>query len=140
MANKLNVRQKKFLRYIQAGLGQRESAVMAGYSPRSAHNTAKALLKNSLIIEALDEVGLNDKAIASSLKTSIESGLGVKATNSDAIRGLELASRLKGHLSREDQNLTQNNLYINELKTMDDEGLQARLEELTQEVQQLKGS
>ena len=72
------------------------------------------------------------------MKVAMTEGLGVKATNADAIHVLELATRLKGYQAQDKpESLTQNNIYINELKNMDDTQLQARLDEIQSSIEKL---
>ena len=136
--SKLNPRQAKFIKGLSKGLTKEESAIMAGYSKENAHVQASRLLHNASIIKALDEAGLTDNAIANSMKIAMTTGLGVKSTNADAIHVLELATRLKGYQNQDKpEALTQNNIYINELKNLDDTELETRLKELTTAVQNL---
>lgn len=132
----MSPKQVRFISNVARGMSKKDSAISAGYSPLSASTIASNLMKKSKIVQALDKIGVTDKAIARGIKTNIEAGMGIKATASDSLRGLELASRLKGHLNKENEpsSLSQTNIYINELKQMDDDQLADRLKELTEEI------
>ena len=131
----LNYQQNKFVEGLTKGLNMTDSARIAGYNPKYAGR----LLAKSRIQKALEKAGLTDNVLANTIKTNIESGVGVKATADTATKNVELALRLKGYLDKpETQNLTQNNVYINELKQLNDSDLSARLNDLTNEVQKLK--
>ena len=118
-----------------------DSAISAGYSPLSAHNVASRLMRNEKIKKQLDAVGLTDKGIAQGIKTNVEAGMGVKATASDSLKGLALASQLKGHLQADKaqpKTLNQTNVYINELKQQDDSAILETLDALQQDIDKLK--
>ena len=140
MSRSLTPKQSLFVKNISKGFNQEQSAKLAGYSDKSAYSIASVLMKNIKIIKALDRVGLTDKAIAKGIKTNVEKGMGVKATASDSLRGLELASKLKGYMDREPapQSLTQTNIYIRELQQLSDKELSSKVEALTKEVKKLK--
>lgn len=137
----LNVREKKFVKNVAMGKPIKDSAKLAGYSDSSSTSYAYQLLRKDKIKKALDRAGLSDAALAKFLKKGIKSGLGVKATNSDSLRGLEILAKIKGYLDRETpDNLSQTNIYINELNNMTDSQLIKKLEEITTEVKELKSS
>lgn len=103
MDNKeLTIRQKKFIQAYPESASATEAARMAGYSENSQSGLrvqAHRLLTNANIREelskVLDNAELDDQNLASKLKTVIDSGLGQKATNSDALRGIEMALKIK---------------------------------------------
>jgi hypothetical protein len=142
MGKRLTIKQKRFVKAMAKGNSQADAVILAGYDVKNekiAASMGSRLVKNELIGKALDEAGLTLNGIASSLTTAIGSGLSVKATNSDAISGLRLASELHGLLKRDTpDNLTQNNIYINELKNLDDDQLNQKIQELTTAVAQLQ--
>jgi len=120
-------------------MNKTNSAISAGYSPISASTIASQLLKKTKISDALDKVGLSDKAIAKGIKTNIEAGMGIKATADTSLKGLALASKLKGHgQPKQPTSLSQTNVYIEEMKNMNDKELNAKLDRLSDEVQDLK--
>lgn len=50
----LNKRQMKFVEYIMKGEGQTRSAIMAGFSEKSAKRHAHDLMRNPLVIEEIE--------------------------------------------------------------------------------------
>lgn len=141
MVQTLSVKQKRFVKELTRGEPKGKAAILAGYSPKSASVAASRLVKNESIIKALNQVGLSDKNIANKIKANIDSGTGIKATADTAIRGLELTARLKGYLDKEPEantTLNQTNIYVQELKALDSEALQARLDSLVAEIASLK--
>jgi hypothetical protein len=134
---KLRPKQKKFVQALLKGNSQKESAIIAGYSEKNASTLSSQLLRKASIQEALNKAGLSDLILAKTLKTTITTGLGIKATNSDSIAGLRLAYELKGGLVKDNQDLTQNNTY-NIYKNMDNEELEAKLQEIQQDIKDLK--
>jgi hypothetical protein len=144
MSKKLTPKQSMFVKHLSKGHTKKDSAILAGYSENNASLQASRLMKDSKITKALDKVGLTDAALASGLKTTIESGLGVKSTNSDAIRGIDLATKLKGYQAQSAPSnastpeLHQTNIYINELKNMDDNELSDKIDKLTKDIGTLK--
>jgi phage terminase small subunit len=136
MAKKrLNYREQKFIEAKTKGFNNRDSALYAGYSPTSASVTANRLMKKEQILHVLDKVGLTDEALAQTIKENIEAGTGIKATADTALKGVELALKLKGHLTEEKtKDLTQTNIYINELKSLDDDSLSNKLLELSKGI------
>src|SRR3990172_6813582 len=124
-------KQMKFVQKLAEGKTITEAGKLVGYS--TSH--ASRLANKEQIMQALDSEGLSDRVLAKTLRSTIETGVGVKATNSDAISGLRLAFELKGALKKDNpEHLTQNNVYINELKGLDDVGLQEKLEALTKDI------
>lgn len=99
MKKDLTTRQKSFVKHIASGNNATKSAELAGYSKKSARFTASKLLTNDNILQQLEELfaqaGLSDEQLIDRLKTSIDAGLGQKANNSDAIKGLKMAFELK---------------------------------------------
>ena len=91
------------------------------------------------MIKVLDKAGLDEDMISTSLRIAMTSGLGVKATNSDSIKALQLAYMLRGDLDKEKEdtgNIT--NIYIKELKTMSNDQLLDKLKAIEGEVIDLK--
>ena len=86
------------------------------------------------------KAGLTDRVIAKGIKTNIEAGMGVKATASDSLKGLALAAQLKGHgqIQKQPEKLQQTNVYINELKQMNDKDLANKVDALASSVKGLK--
>ena len=139
--NKLNTRQARFVRAKTMGHNNTESAIMAGYSKRSAGVTGSKLLRNTKIIKALEDNGLTDSVLAKTIKTNIERGTGIKADANTATKNVELALKLKGYMNTEQQkptNLSQTNIYIEEMNKMDNNMLTEELRSLQGELKQLQ--
>jgi phage terminase small subunit len=136
----LTPKQTLFVKNIAKGMTKGDAAISAGYSPMYAQQQSYRLLKNKKITQALEKVGLTDSAIAKGIKTNIDAGLGIKATASDSLRGLELVSKLKGHLDQEKtpSNISQTNIYIDELKQLSDNELSTKLDILQEDIAKLK--
>lgn len=137
----LTHKQVQFVKNISRGMSKKDSAISAGYSPLSASAQASELLKKTKIAKALDSVGLTDKTIAKGIKTNIEAGMGIKATADTSLRGLALATQLKGYNQpKQPTSLSQTNVYIEEVKQLSDTELNAKLDTITKEVKKLKTS
>lgn len=130
-------KENKFIKEKIKGHSNKDAAILAGYSRHSASKIGSNLMHNERIMKALEDAGLTDERIADVLNKAIDAGLGEKATNSDALKGIEMVAKLRGHLKQNTENNTQNNIFINELTQMSDEGLQERLRELTESVKAL---
>lgn len=128
----LTYHEGKFIEGKSKGLNDKDAAIFAGYAPLSASVQASRLMRKEKIIMELDKVGLSDKVLAENIKANMVAGAGIKATADTSLKATELALKLKGHLQAEERggDLTQNNIYINELKQMDDDSLLERLKEL----------
>ena len=65
--------------------------------------------------------------------------MGIKATADTSLRGLALATQLKGYNQpKQPSTLSQTNVYIEEVKNLDDKQLDAKLKTLTSEVKKLQ--
>jgi hypothetical protein len=142
MENGLTSRQNNFVKHIAAGNNATKSAVLAGYSKKSARFTASKLLTNSNILQQLEEIfdhaGLSDEALVTRLKTAIDSGIGQKANNSDALKGLKMAFELKGRLDQKVEiEATQESELRMQLSTMSEDELTDYLDTITQRTQDL---
>lgn len=89
--------------------------------------------------ELFAQAGLSDEQLIDRLKTSIDAGLGQKANNSDAIKGLKMAFELKNrfpstHFKAE---ITQEDEIHMKLGQMSREELAAYLEETTAKTLEL---
>jgi phage terminase small subunit len=76
-----------------------QAAIEAGYSPNSARFIASENLTKSNIqreiVRILDQSDLSDDKLASRLRKAIDSGIGKKSTNADALRGIEMSYKLR---------------------------------------------
>lgn len=134
----MTVQQARFVKGLANGMLPQESAINAGYSAHSAHVQAYQLLRNPKIQRALDKAGLTDNTVAETIKKATMAGLGVKATNSDTLKGLELITRLRGYQDKAPDSITQNNTYINELRVMPDSDLKKEFDNLTRVIRELE--
>ena len=100
---RLSLKQGQFVKkYIENGGNGTESATQI-YDVKNrnvAAATASRLLRNvniqQRIRQSLEAQGLTPESISEYLKQAIVSGLGQKATNSDALRGIDIYARLTG--------------------------------------------
>lgn len=140
---KLNTRQKSFVKHIAIGKNATQSAILAGYSKRSARFTASKLLTNTNILQQLEEIfdkaGLSDEQLVIRLKTAIDAGIGQKATNGDALKGLRMifdlknrfpSPQVKAEISQEDE-------VRMKLEEMSTEERMDYLEDITKKTQDL---
>lgn len=137
LLNTLTPKQEKFVKEKIKGHTNKDAALIAGYSQKSAQNISSSLLKNEKIVHALEKRGFTDDHISEVLDTAINAGLGQRATNSDALKGIEMVAKLKGHLKQNTENNSQTNVFINELNQMSDESLAQKVAELTTQIQAL---
>lgn len=103
MTNTLTLKQREFVKEYIKSSGNGTQAALASYDtddPNTAHSIASENLRKPTIkraIElALERVGLTDDYVSELLREATISGLGKKASNSDALRGLEMMLKLKG--------------------------------------------
>lgn len=135
----LTPRHAKFVNSLIDGDSKGDAAIIAGYPPQYASSIASQLLKNAKIKAALDKAGLTDKFIADKIKRHINDGMSVKPTAETSLRALELATKLKGyHDTKPDvTNNNQTNVFIMELKELDDSQLNTKLKALLSDVNSL---
>lgn len=140
LAHGLTPRQASFVKNISKGMNQTLSAKMAGYAHGSADVVGSRLMRNLKIIKALERQGITDDYIAKTLKENIDAGSKVKPTADVALRGLDIATRLKGYQDREEKpnSLNQTNIYINELKQLSDTQLEEKLKKIQQDIRELQ--
>lgn len=127
------IKRNKLVEGLSKGLSITDASKLAGYNKYYA----SGLLKKSSMVQALERVGLSDDVLADTIKTNIETGVGVKSTADTATKNVELALRLKGYMNDEKPQGNVN-IQINQYKELSDEELQARLASLNTEVQELK--
>jgi CRISPR/Cas system Type II protein with McrA/HNH and RuvC-like nuclease domain len=139
--NGLTPKQSRFVKNLTSlRLNKQESTLKAGYSPNSASVIASQLLRKTSIIKALEQSGITDKFIAKNLKKHITDGVGIKPSADTSLRALDLATRLKGYQQndKEATNLSQTNIYINQLRQLSSEELKSKLNILLQDIEILK--
>lgn len=131
----LPVKQKKLVKAIIEGKTLEQAATEVGVTKRHVSRMLKTEGVKTGIQVALDSAGLTEEKIAKTLRKTIK-GAGKKATNSDAIRGIELISRLKGYITKEPDSVT--NTYINELKVLSIGELQSRVDGLLKDLEEVR--
>lgn len=132
MSKGLTSKNKKFIKALASGNNITKSTEMAGYSG----SYGSQLLRKDKIIKAMEEYGISDKYIVKTIKRGIDSGLGIKASNSDAMRGVELLARIKGYTDTGNTGNT-TNTQVNIYASMSTEELQDKLHTLQDEVKHL---
>ncbi len=142
MKKGLTSRQNTFAKHVASGNSATQSAVLAGYSKKSARFTASKLLTNTNILQRIEEIfdqaGLSDEALVNRLKTAIDAGIGQKANNSDALKGLKLAFELKGRLDHKVEiEATQESEIHMKLSAMSEEELMDYLNSMNQKTQEI---
>jgi hypothetical protein len=142
MKNGLTSRQNTFAKHVASGNSATQSAILAGYSKKSARFTASKLLTNTNILQRIEEIfdqaGLSDEALVDRLKTAIDAGIGQKANNSDALKGLKLAFGLKGRLDNKIEiEATQESEIHMKLSAMSEEELADYLDQMNHKTQEL---
>lgn len=98
---KATLKQKLFAgEYVRNG-GNATQAAMKTYHVKgtgSAKSVAMQNIKKPVVQDEikkiLDRAGLGLDSIATNLQTAVRSGLGVKATNSDSLRGIDMLLKL----------------------------------------------
>jgi hypothetical protein len=112
---------------------------LAGYTDRSVATYAPELMRKTEIRKALEKKGLSDNFLLGKMKKMIKIGSANENISADtATRNIELAFRLSGALDTEkiDTNTT-NNIYIKELRMLDNTQLMNKLAEISTEAEVL---
>lgn len=136
--NGLLPKQKRFVQELIRGNTMTGAGKIVGYSS----SYATRLAKKEQVLIALDEAGLSEARLAQGLSEVVEAGLSdsakSKATVRDSVGAMRLAYELKGGLTKDtSDNKTQNNIYIKELRTMDNTALMDKVEQLTHSIKEL---
>ena|SRR3989344_6013430 len=143
MKKNLNTRQNSFVKHIASGKNATQSAILAGYSKRSARFTASKLLTNANILQQLEQIfdkaGLSDEQLVDRLKTAIDAGIGQKATNGDALKGLRMIFELKNKFPSPQfkTEISQQDEIQMKLEHMSNEELIAYIEETALKTQEV---
>lgn len=138
----INVKRRKFIKnYVKTG-AKEQSAILAGYSPKSARSTATELLQNpevqQEITKVLDKAGLTDDKLAENLNIAIDKGVNAERVSvSDGIRGIELAMRLKDKFPSIRQEITSKSFNVS-LKGKSLQELTTQYNALLDEMQEFK--
>lgn len=122
---KLTEKQKKYVLERMKGENKAESVIRAGYNVKSREVASilgvqmeKTPSIKIALSSVLDAEGLTDDKLARYLYTAIDTGAGKKSTNADALKGIELALKLKGYNPSHKVEVTEHK-YIAELKKKD---------------------
>lgn len=99
----MTLKQKLFVKKYIDNKGNGTKAALDSYDVKN-YNTAHSIASENLqkptirraIELALESVGLNDNSISEMLRDATVAGIGVKATNSDSLRGIDMLLKLKG--------------------------------------------
>lgn len=134
MTRKLTLRQGQFVKKYIEKKGNGTQAALEVYDVKNA-NVAHSIASENLrkpaiqqkIREALEAKGLTPESIAEYLKRAIVSGIGVKATNADSLRGLDLYAKLTGAY----ESVVIEQSYKVKLQKMGHKELKIELEKLT---------
>ena len=143
MKKNLNTRQNSFVKHIASGKNATQAAILSGYSKKSARFTASKLLTNANILQQLEEIfnkaGLSDEQLVDRLKSAIDAGIGQKATNGDALKGLRMIFELKNKFPSPQlkAEITQEDEIHMRLEQMSQEELVVYLEETTTKTLEL---
>ena len=99
----MTVKQRKFVkRYLENG-GNGTQAALDAYNTDDP-KVAKVIASKNLTLDnikmeielALERAGLSDEYISELLRDATTAGMGVKATNADSLRGIDMMLKLKG--------------------------------------------
>lgn len=81
--DKLTVKQRKFVRNVAAGMSQAEAARQAGYSARSARQTASETMAipdvREALLEAMKKAGIDQESISKVVKDAMEANKSISA-------------------------------------------------------------
>lgn len=99
----MTLKQRLFVKKYIENNGNATQAVLDTYDVKNKH-TAESIGSENLrkpevqreIGLALESAGLSNDYISELLRDATTAGLGVKATNSDSLRGLDIILKLKG--------------------------------------------
>jgi len=138
---KLTGKQTLFAKHYSTGKSGKDAAILAGYSERSAEVIASENLRKPEILQRieaiLDKAGLSDEELAEGLHKAIYEGLGKKATNADAIKGIRTAYELKDRFPslRQKIDISQTSQIALTLQGKSVEEMVASLQEITKKTQ-----
>lgn len=100
MAETITPRKRKLIKGIVDGKTQRQSAIDAGYSPKSAESQASQILKDPKVQQSLqdmmDEAGLSNDILLSKHVELLHAKRGEVPDYQTQTKALEMALKLKG--------------------------------------------
>jgi phage terminase small subunit len=140
---KLTGKQALFAKHYATGKSGKQCAILAGYSKRSAQAIASENLTKPEVLKKINSIleaaGLSDEQLAVKLKKAIDAGLGKRASNSDALKGIRMAMELKDRFptSQSRIELSQTSEIELKLQGMTNEELVDFLDKTTKDTQQL---
>lgn len=140
---KLTGRQSLFAKHYAMGKSGKKSAILAGYSAKSAEVIASENIRKPEVLKKveaiLDKAGLSDESLAKMLQKAISSGLGKRSSNSDALRGIRTVFELKDRFpdNHTRMEVTQTSEIKMELQTKTPEELQEYLESTLKKTQEI---
>jgi|GEM_PF-3991384 len=74
--DKLSFRERKFIKYLSQGMTQKDAAILAGYSRKSADSLASQTLKNPKVQRAFAQIleshGVTDEKLSSTIAEGLE--------------------------------------------------------------------
>lgn len=139
----LTNRQDLFAKHYATGKSGKQSAILAGYSAKSAEVIASENLRKPEVLKKVEVIlnaaGLSDEALAKRLQKAIDSGLGKRASNADALKGIRIAMELKDRFpdNHTRMEVTQTSEIQMELSTKTPEELEEYLETTLKKTQEL---
>ena len=146
---RVSIKQKRFVKeYLKHGNGSK--AILASYDTTNKNTSRRLANKNlnsprviAYMAKVLKDVGLTDKDLASDLKIAIKAGLTPEARSkakvADALRGIELALRVKDRTTAERKRVESASVrYDLRLEGKTEKELLTVLDELNSEVKTFK--
>ena len=118
----LNEKQEKFAQAYVMHRNATDAAKAAGYAERSAYNQGYRLLQDAVIQERIED-------LARELETSVDvieeienqyAFAKTQGHTNSAIKALELLSRVRGHKSDKDKEISREDLQASIIKAMDE--------------------
>jgi|TARA_R110000824_G_scaffold48285_3_gene136503 phage terminase small subunit len=117
----LNEKQEKFAQAYILHRNATDAAKAAGYTPRSAYNQGYRLLQDSVIQERIEDL---ERELETSVDVieEIENQYAFAKTQghtNSAIKALELLSRIRGHKSDKNKEISREDLHASIVKSME---------------------
>ena len=117
----LNEKQEKFAQAYILHRNATDAAKAAGYTPRSAYNQGYRLLQDSVIQERIEDL---ERELETSVDVieEIENQYAFAKTQghtNSAIKALELLSRIRGHKSDKNKEISREDLHASIVRSME---------------------
>jgi len=121
MSAVLNKKQEKFAQAYVLHRNATDAAKTAGYAPKSAYNQGYRLLQDTAILERIEDL---ERELETSVDVieEIENQYAFAKTQghtNSAIKALELLSRVRGHKSDKDTEISREDLHTAIIKSME---------------------